>query len=131
MTPPSDLPWWARWFRRSGRAKSPPARRLYLCTGPNCCTREEGLAAWCHLERRLGEAGLGAQIRAQRAECFNVCGDGPVGVVFPGPTWYGRLNPRRLDRVIEAHLIGGRPVVSLAFTPPADVRSPEPSAPEA
>ena len=30
-------------------------RHVFLCTGPNCCTPETGLAAWRSEERRVGK----------------------------------------------------------------------------
>jgi (2Fe-2S) ferredoxin len=36
-------------------------------------------------------------------------------VVYPEGTWYARLDEEKLDRVIDEHLVGGRPVEDLLF----------------
>ena len=36
-------------------------------------------------------------------------------VVYPEGTWYAGLDIPKLDRVIDEHLIGGRPVEELVF----------------
>jgi (2Fe-2S) ferredoxin len=102
-------------------------RRLYLCTGPDCCTREEGQRAWAKLEQlrkeeeiRSGTSGFSAA----RTTCLKVCGNGPIAYVHPDGTWYCAMTPGRIERVVADHLVGGRPVRQFAFTPPPEARPP-------
>lgn len=120
-------------------AMSIPAvdRHIFLCaeqTTPRCSTYEESSLVWKHLKARLKELdvttappkwrgttafeaidpGDGSVLRT-KADCLRICESGPIAVVYPEGTWYRSVTVDVMDRIIDEHLLGGRPVSEYVF----------------
>jgi (2Fe-2S) ferredoxin len=103
-------------------------RHVLLCTGPNCCTPEDGLKAWEVLKAQIKEYNLGTGEQAcyrTKVGCLRICVHGPTMVVYPEGTWYHGMTADKIPRFVRQHLVEGKPVAEWVF---AHNQLPNPSA---
>ena len=98
--------------RLAERGYDEASRHIFLCHDTRekgCASAERMRRAWKHLKRRCEELD-GRTVAITRTRCFGICAGGPIAVVYPDGVWYGLCEPDAIDRIVDEHVLRGRPV---------------------
>ena len=82
---------------------------LFLCTGPDCCSPEQGEEAWQAVKRAVKELNpdlRAARLYRTRVNCLRVCKGGPIAVAYPQGKWFHSVTAANAPDVV-AHLQHG------------------------
>lgn len=91
-------------------------RHMFVCVGDKCCSVEEGMNTWNWLKKRVKEQDTkDAGVYRTKVGCLRICREGPVAVVYPEGTWYRNVTPEVCERIVNEHLLNGKPVEQFIF----------------
>lgn len=92
-------------------------RILMVCGGTGCCSANS-VELLENLNKEIKEAGIEDLAEAKITGCFGFCAEGPIVRVFPDDVFYVKVKPEDAKRIVEEHVVGGKPVEDLLFLEP-------------
>jgi len=92
---------------------------LMLCAGTGCVSGGSYKIKDA-LEHELAKYKLRDEVTVVMTGCNGFCAQGPVMVVQPDEIFYQRLSEKDIPHLVEEHMLKGRPVKKLMYTPPAE-----------
>ena len=97
-------------------------RKIVVCSG-TACTDPGGKRLEPMLSKILQARGLEDQVEIEEAVGYGLCKNCPMIVVEPDEVFYGKLDEAKLQKIIDEHIIGGKPVEDLRVKGSVDTSS--------
>jgi NADH:ubiquinone oxidoreductase subunit F (NADH-binding)/(2Fe-2S) ferredoxin/NAD-dependent dihydropyrimidine dehydrogenase PreA subunit len=98
---------------------------VLVCAGTGCVSGNSFATATA-LEEEIFKKGLAQEVQVIRTGCQGFCAEGPIVIVQPDGIFYCGVKARDAANLVDEHLIKGRPVKKLMYTPPTE-KSPIPA----
>ncbi|GAC1558527.1 MAG: hypothetical protein NVS2B7_33520 [Herpetosiphon sp.] len=95
---------------------------ILVCTdskGKPC--KKHGHSVLRAFQHAIKQRKLGHQVMVTATSHVGGCSLGPNVLIYPDGVWYGTVQPSDVDRIIEEHLVAGKPVLHLIRGQPGGV----------
>ncbi len=106
-------------LRTHGRSTSKYEKHVLVCGGTGC-TSSGSAKVIETLDKEIGEKGLTDKVKVVKTGCFGLCALGPIMIVYPEGTFYSRVDVNEIPRIVDEHLIGGKPVKEFLYSETVD-----------
>lgn len=93
-------------------------KHIFICInertdGRKSCGESHGMALVNAFKERINKDRINAEVRAQKAGCFDVCEFGPAIVVYPEGVFYGNIALEDVEEIYQSHIKNDVPVKRL------------------
>jgi len=92
---------------------------IMVCAGTGCVSNGS-LDIKAEFEKEILAKNLQDEVDVVMTGCNGFCGAGPIAVIQPDNIFYQFIKPKDITTVVEEHLLKGRPVEKLMYSPPED-----------
>jgi (2Fe-2S) ferredoxin len=75
------------------------------------CVSADTQELFNHMAQTLMQKGIMGPVQPIRTSCLGRCQMGPVMMVEPGHYMYVQLTKEKIDKIIDEHIIGKKPVL--------------------
>ncbi len=106
-------------LRTHGNASSKYEKHILVCGGTGC-TSSGSPKIIEKLEKELAEKGLTDKVQIVKTGCFGLCELGPIMIVYPEGAFYSRVDTDEIPRIVDEHIIGGKPVKEFLYSETVD-----------
>jgi len=97
-----------------------PKYHVFVCTSSRINGTQKG---YCHSNasseivtnflEAIEENDISDTVMVTNTGCLGLCNDGPIVIVYPEGTWYGKVTPDDVEEIVESHIINGNIVKRL------------------
>ncbi|MCL2080967.1 MAG: NADH-quinone oxidoreductase subunit NuoF [Oscillospiraceae bacterium] len=87
---------------------------ILVCAGTGC-SAAKSMEIIERFEEHLSRHALEKEAKVIRTGCFGLCELGPIVVVYPEGSFYSRVTPDDVKRIVEEHILKGRIVKDLLY----------------
>ncbi|MBU3185128.1 2Fe-2S ferredoxin [Clostridium estertheticum] len=91
-----------------------PEFHIFVCTSSRINGTQKG---YCHFNdsteivtnfiEAIEENDISDKVMVTNTGCLGLCNEGPIVIVYPEGTWYGKVTPDDVDEIVQSHLING------------------------
>lgn len=89
-------------------------RQVLICGGTGC-TSSGSKKVIDALYDEVAKNGLENEVKIVRTGCFGLCSLGPIMIVYPEGSFYARVTPDEIPRIVEEHLKNGNVVKEMLY----------------
>lgn len=90
---------------------------VLVCAGTGCISGNSYSTARA-LEIEISRQDLSREIQVVKTGCQGFCAEGPIVIVQPDGIFYCGVGAKDVPRLVEEHLLKGKPVEKLMYKPP-------------
>ncbi len=85
-----------------------PKKHIFVCSSARLngeikgvCAQKEGVDIARALIEEVQDRGIDGDVMVTTTGCFGICGNGPVVMVYPEQTWYGKVTVDDVEDILD------------------------------